>query len=238
MTVEVQPLNILGGAGKPPVTFLSDTFARGTLNPVGSMLYAPISSWIVPVINNVIIGLPQCNNTGQILLTTAPNGGGTATSVPMLIPCVGLTIPAVFGQQQFAQCTFNSLTNALAIGAGLSIMGSWNNGLGIIQWYGLNFSQATFAQYERVIINGSGVLSVTTLFTDGVAQAPGDVWRISFNPATNTNTVKKNGATVFNAVDGSPLSGGIPGFQVRVANQTAGVSNSANVGVFSCGIGA
>jgi hypothetical protein len=237
MTVEVFPLNILGGAGKPPVTRVTDTFARGTLNPPGQVTWMHNVSVILPIINNITFGLAFCNGVNQIVLSNQPNGV-ISTYFSTLLLCVGLTTSAVYGLKQYCQSTFQGFANAGAFGAcGNMVMGKFDGENGAASWYGIAFrTSGGNPVIERCVI-ASNILTNTILFTDSVAAVAGDVWRLSFDPSTNTVTGTKNGSVVYSAVDGSPLSGGIPGYNMRTVLDVSGNGAQIIMSNLDCGLG-
>jgi hypothetical protein len=114
-------------------------------------------------------------------------------------------------------------------------MTTWNGEQGA-SWYGWNWSQSTFPFLEWAQVSG-GVFSGAVLFTSGVAQVIGDVIRLSYNVATRTVTVSKNGTQIFQAVDMNIPATGIPGVQMRTANSFAGNCNQVIISNLTCGLG-
>ena len=222
----------VGGA----VTQFSDTFNRGTLNPLGQNSWTHILQTLIPIANPFTYGTAFCNGASQIVLSG--QGNGNAGAIPTILPCTALTYSRLYGQTQFVQGTFQSLLNAVAIAAGLMVNARWDGINGGAQWYGFNFSQTGTPFLETFTVSG-GVVGGGVLFTAPAGQVLGDVWRLSFNTSTNTLTLTKNGVVLYSQVQagGNLLTGGVPGLQMRTANSSAGNCNQVVMSNVSCGLG-
>ena len=218
------------------VTRVQDTFNRGTLNPPGTLIWQHNPLVILPDVDPICVGKASCPNTSVLNLSAQQSGAGsTGTYWTTILPCVGLTYSALNGQQQYCQATFKGFQGTAFTACGNMVMATWN-GEDSGQWYGIVHRNGGLTAVEKASV-ASSLLGNTILFTD-VAPVIGDVWRLSFTPATNTLIATKNGVVVFNAVDStSPLSGGIPGFNMRSVNQLAGVPGGVLVSNADCGLG-
>jgi len=237
--VDVAPLNILGGVsgGVPAVTSFSDTFNRGTLNTSAlPSVWVPTALIPVPATPNL--------NYGNFFATVGPPfglvmaavlSGTTSSASGSIMPCYGLTYALVNGKTQFAQATFQQLTASSGIDAAHAIMIS-NNGQAGGSWYGMQVHVTDGSMRVGKNVFSGGVLTQTLAVNFGATTA-GDVWRISFNTATNQLVVTKNGTVVSTQTDGSPLTAGIPGFGMVGLNSAGGSSGSVTMNNFSCGLG-
>lgn len=226
--------NFQGAA--PAVTRVVDSFNRATLNPVGLNTWMHVPFTIIPIANPLISGFAQCPNTGRILLSAQANGGGGAgTYQSTILPCTGLTFSALNGKAQYCQSTFRGFVSGSFTACGNMVMGSWD-GISSGQWYGIVHRNGGLTAVEKASVTGD-VLGNTILFTD-IAPVAGDVWRLSFDPSSNTLTATKNGVVVYSAVDNvSPLTAGIPGYNLRSIGQAAGVTSGVLCSDLDCGLG-
>jgi len=212
-------IKFLGGSD-PPVTQISDSCNRGTLNPAsGAPLWQGMQPLLIlPFANPAEIAQATCGaavDLGNAMsLTSFGSGNGPGVAYPAVMPCLGFTFAAVNGLTQFCQGTFVGKPNGQLMDGGPAIMINHANGAnGPTTWYQMNYDSGTGTAGVVTCSVSGAVLSENTLFHAG-ATVLGDVWRLSFNVATATLTCSKNGTVVNTQVDGSPLSGGVPGWAI------------------------
>lgn len=242
MTVEVVPLNILGG-GAPPVILASDTFNRGTLNPAGSsggILWAPFIMGVIPISTPFLIAGATCQVGPPQGVVLSALGQTNPTDVwPIVLASTQFTPGLVWGKTQFSQCTYNSQT-AIACSGGPAVMVDFQGS-----------PAATGSCYCLLFVGGSATRLVRfnasgNAYTENDLIAPipgdvshaGDVYRLSYNVATHLLTVTKNGSVLTTFTDNAgPLSSGVPGFAMGTVGQTAGVPGQIILQNWSGGLG-
>lgn len=225
MTVEVSPLNVLGGAGLPPVTRFQDSFNRAS-GPLGQNWMQGCIA-ITPDVNNVSVGffsITQATDlVTQALTGNNINTAGATTQMPAIACPIPLINNFVWGKTQYCQLTFKDYSSAsnmdMFIGCFVQPSALFN---GYFMHANLHVPFIEIAKYSPNAQNSPGsALNPSTLVAAPVnanAFASGDVIRMSVDlvttPGSAIITLLVNGVQKAQVTDGVPLIGGVPGIGI------------------------
>lgn len=243
MTVEVTPLNVLGG-GSPPLTAFSDNFNR-TDGPLGINWAYGIYGVPTPITAPIGGPFPQIISSGFTWLYNGSNNPLTNWAC-YATPIIDGLYRNLYGRTQFCQATFRARSGPSS-NSGLAVALSAEHATFYV--VGSNFvpGPAESVSCAQVVAAG-GTPYQFALSGLGAAIRPasgfaaGEVVRISVDQsgANPIVTVKINGVQVFQATDASATKiskvgspGMVSGYFPDQFTQTGNVTWDD----FSCGLG-
>jgi hypothetical protein len=233
MTVEVSPLNVLGGAGSPPVTHFEDTFNRAGGQLGGNWIQTISAS--TPTINPIDAATFSIGTAADLAQAMICSVVGTINP-GMTYPSGLLAAPIYmsnFGRSQFSEWQMVRMDRVGANDAfgGPSVLlkndgqqAIGNEKQGLNGYYILVFASDKSYQLNR----GNGF--VATNLTSGAAATftANDIIRLEarINPSDVTLKVVKNGATINTFVDNTAgrMLLGSPGWFGQQFDNTGGGS--------------
>ena len=247
MTVEIFPLNALGGAAGVVVpTFLNDPMT-GVTGPLG-FNYIQTVSPTTPIVDPITSGtysIGVCADAQQGMIVSNVGTGNPGSSwsggfivAPLYISCFGQTQFCEFKIVAISRVGANDSVHGPAIfqsNPGQQAVGSEQKGLFS---YKLNIRASDLSYF---VGRGNAAVGVQLITGGAGSWAAGDVCRLSgqVNPGDITLRVTKNGVLFATAVDNSAgrFSTGGPGFFSNLFDNSAGGSMISQWRNFRGGLG-